>query len=209
MPSGYNQAFTWSYPTMSDHGYINYFEVLEVTDSCKIGEVRNAYKKVMKQLLMEIGRTTITDSRRDSFLLNIARVNAAYYILRDNVRRQQYVDDRARVIELEDRWRKAVEGNTDEMDGLRRAYDGALRHFLSTYMEEYMLEAGRDRECVEASRWSRAHERHASRVLRHFRQRLYHEIHERLPYYQITQPEIDWDERARQVAATLAEGSAA
>lgn len=192
---------------MTDHGYINYFEILDVTDTCKIGDVRNSYKKAMKQLLSEIGRTTITDSRRDSFLLNIARINAAYYILRDNDRRQQYVDDRAKVISLEEQWRVAVEGGSDEIDSLRRAYDGALRHFLSTYMEELMLEAGRDRECVETSRWSRGHERHASRVLRHFRQRLYHEIHERLPYYQVTRPEIDWDERAQHVAAALATGS--
>ncbi len=193
---------------MSDQGYINYFEVLGLTETCKIGEVRNSYKKVIKQLLMEIGRSTITDSRRDAFLLDIAKLNAAYYILRDNDRRQQYIDDRARIISLEAQWNVAVEKNSDEMDSLRRAYDGALKHFLSTYMEELMLEAGRDRECVEASRWSRAHERHASRVLRHFRQRLYHEIHERLPFYQITPPEIDWDQRAQLVAETLADGSA-
>ena len=194
---------------MSDQGYIDYFDALGVSDTAKIGEVKNTYKKVMKQLLMEIGRTTITDSRRDSFLLNIARLNAAYYILRDNDRREQYVDDRAKVVDLEQQWRDAVEKGTDTADGLRRAYDGALKHFLSTYMEELMLEAGRDRECVEASRWSRAHERHASRVLRHYRQRIYHEIHERLPYYQITAPEIDWDERAKLVSQTLAEGSVA
>lgn len=193
---------------MSDQGYINYFEVLGVSDSAKIGEVKNAYKKVMKQLLMEIGRTTITDSRRDAFLLDIARLNAAYYILRDNDRRQRYVADREKVISLEDEWRAAVDNGTDDVDRLRRAYDGALRHFLSTYLEELMLEAGRDRECVEASRWSRAHERHASRVLRHYRQRIYHEIHERLPYYQITPPDIDWEERAAQVEKTLSEGSA-
>jgi hypothetical protein len=193
---------------MSDQSYINYFEVLGVSDACKAGEVRNSYKKVTKQLLMEIGRATITDSRRDTFLLEIAKLNAAYYILRDNDRRQQYIDDRARIISLEEQWHDAVEANTDEVDSLRRDYDGTLRQFLSKYMEELMLEAGRDRECVEASRWSRAHERHASRVLRHFRQRLFHEIHERLPYYQITPPKIDWDERAKWVSRTLADGSA-
>lgn len=192
---------------MSDQGYINYFDILGVSESAKIGEVKNAYKKVMKQLLMEIGRTTITDSRRDAFLLDIARLNAAYYILRDNARRQQYVDDRAAVVQLEDEWREAVQNETDAADQLRRAYDAALRHFLSTYLEELVLEAGRDRECVEASRWSRAHERHASRVLRHYRQRIYHEIHERLPYYQITAPEIDWEERSRFIAQSLSEGS--
>ena len=194
---------------MSDQGYINYFDVLGVSDTCKAGEVRNSYKKATKQLLMEIGRTTITDSRRDTFLLEIAKLNAAYYILRDNARRQQYIEDRARIISLEEQWHEAVAANSEEVDSLRRAYDGTLRQFLSKYMEELMLEAGRDRECVEASRWSRAHERHASRVLRHFRQRLFNEIHERLPYYEITPPEIDWDERAKWVASVLADGSVA
>jgi hypothetical protein len=71
-------------------------------------------------------------------------------------------------------------------------------------MEELVLEAGRDPECVEASHWDPAHERHASSVLRHHRQRLYHQIHERLPYYDITRPEIDWEERARTASAMLA-----
>ena len=194
---------------MSDQGYINYFDVLGVSDTCKAGEVRNSYKKATKQLLMEIGRTTITGSRRDTFLLEIAKLNAAYYILRDNARRQQYIEDRARIISLEEQWHEAAAANSEEVDSLRRAYDGTLRQFLSKYMEELMLEAGRDRECVEASRWSRAHERHASRVLRHFRQRLFNEIHERLPYYEITPPEIDWDERAKWVASVLADGSVA
>ena len=189
---------------MSDQGYINYFEVLGVSETCKAGEVRNSYKKVTKQLLLEIGRSTITDSRRDAFLLDIAKLNAAYYILRDNDRRQRYIDDRADVIEREAAWQSADEAT---IDNCRRAYDAALKHFLSTYMEELMLEAGRDPECVEASRWSRAHERHASRILRHYRQRLYTEIHERLPYYQITAPTIDWDERSQTAAKTLAQGS--
>ena len=66
-----------------------------------------------------------------------------------------------------------------------------------------MLEAGRDRDCVETSHWDPYHERHASRVLRHYRQRLYHEVRERLPYHEVSKPEVDWDERARTVAVLL------
>lgn len=193
---------------MTDDGYINYFEVLELGEDCKPGEVRNNYKRLMKKLLMEIGRSQITDSRRDAFLLDIATHNAAYYILRDNELRQHYIDDRANVIRLEAAWHEAVAKDASDIDIHRRKFDAALRHYLSRYMEELMLLAGRDKECVEASRWSRAHERHASRVLRHYRQRLYHEIQERLPYYEITKPEIDWDERKSLVRNTLMQGGA-
>ena len=193
---------------MTDDGYINYFHVLELEDDCKAGEVRNNYKRLIKKLLMEIGRTQITDSRRDTFLLDLAKHNAAFYILRDNDLRQQYVEDRNTVIALEHAWHEAVKQHADTLDNDRRKFDAALRHFLSRYMEELMLEAGRDKECVEASHWSRAHERHASRVLRHFRQRLYHAIHERLPYYDITEPQVDWEERKNLVKNTLFQESA-
>jgi len=193
---------------MTDDGYINYFHVLELDEDCKAGEVRNNYKRLIKKLLMEIGRTQITDNRRDTFLLDIARHNAAFYILRDNDLRQHYVEDRRTVIALEEAWHNAVKQGSDAVDSSRRKFDGALRHFLSRYMEELMLEAGRDKECVEASHWSRAHERHASRVLRQYRQRLYNEIHERLPYYEITEPEVDWEERKSLVINTLLQESA-
>jgi hypothetical protein len=177
---------------MSDQGYINYFSVLDLEEDCKPGEVRKNYKKKMKSLIMEIGRVEITQERRDTYLLDLATHNASYYILRDNARREQYLSDRKNVMGLESAWGEAVASNSEEMDGLRRKFDGALRDFLSAYMEELMLEAGRDPECVEASRWDPAHERHASRVLRHYRQRLYHEIHERLPFHDVTEPVIDW-----------------
>lgn len=185
---------------MSDSGYINYFELLGIGPEAKPGEVRNSYKKLMKGLVGDIAHTQITPERRDRFLLNMAQLNAAFYILRDKERRARYEADRARVIEAEAKWREADAqgGNTEET---RRNYDSALKHFLSTYMEELILEAGRDPECVEASHWDPSHERHAGRVLRHYRQRQYNEIHERLPFYDITKPVIDWDERARTVAA--------
>jgi curved DNA-binding protein CbpA len=189
---------------MTQEGYIDYFAVLKLPAECKPGEVRKEYKRLMKDLLIEIARVEITPARRDKYLLDMAQLNAAFYILRDNELREKYVQDRNRVMELEDEWRAAVEKVAPEADGLRRKYDGAVRHFLSTYMEELVLEAGRDPECVEASNWDPAHERHASRVLRHYRQRQYQAIHERLPYVQITKPEIDWAERGRTAALLIA-----
>lgn len=186
-----------------ESGYINYFEVLGVSEDAKPGEVRNRYKRAAKDLILEISRTTLTEDRRDRFLLEMAKLNAAYYILRDSERRQRYMEDRERVIALEEQWRTAAEQHRDDEDVLRRAFDNALRHFLSRYLEELLLEAGRDAECVEASGWDAAHERHASRVLRHYRQQLYQIIHERLPFYDVTQPQVDWMLRSRFVDEVL------
>jgi curved DNA-binding protein CbpA len=192
----------------TESSYIDYFSVLDLTSDAKPGEVRRVYKKKMKHLVIDIAQAEITDTVRDRFLLDMARLNAAYYILRDNDRRATYCVDRAEVISLEKEWCAAADANKDtaEMDRLRRTFDSALRHFLSVYMEELMLEAGRDKECVEASNWDAAHERHASRTLRHYRQRLYHEIQERLPFFSVTPPKIDWDERQRTAAALMTAG---
>lgn len=189
---------------MSDKGYVNYLEIFKLQEDCKPGEVRNAYKRLMKDLIFEISRTQMTPDKRDRYFLELARHNAAFYILRDNARRAQYLQDRHAVIELEDEWRAAMESGAENREQLRRSYDAAVKHFLARYMEELVFEAGRDPECVEASGWDAAHERHAERVLRHYRQRLYHEIHERLPFYQVTKPDIDWDERSRCVLGILA-----
>ena len=74
----------------------------------------------------------------------------------------------------------------------------------SKYVEEMMLTAGHDKECVEHSHWDEAHERHAFRILRHYRQGLYQKILERLPFAEVTRPDIDWDERRRTVLGILA-----
>jgi len=189
---------------MKQDGYIDYFATLGLEPDAKPGEVKNHYRKAMKTLVNEIAQTEITAAKRDAFLLQMAEMNAAFYILREEDRRKRYQADRERAMRLEDEWREAVEKKSPEAESLRRQYDGALKHFLSAYMEEFVLEAGRDKECVENSHWDPSHERHASRILRHHRQRLYQKIHERLPYYEITPPSIDWEERARTVAATLA-----
>jgi curved DNA-binding protein CbpA len=190
---------------MDDHGYIDYFAVLDSTSEAKPGEIRKNYKKKMKDLVMEIARVAITEERRDRYLLELAKLNAAFYILRENERREQYVQDREHVMDLEKKWAEAVKaGQTGGVEDMRRYFDGALRDFLSKYMEELMLEAGRDKECIEASNWDAAHERHAGRVLRHFRHQCYQVIQERLPFYTVTEPKVDWDERARTVAGIIA-----
>lgn len=188
---------------MSDQGYIDYFAVLGLEQDAKPGEVRNTYKRAMRDLVIAIQRTEITADRRERFLLDLAKLNAAFFILRDVQRRDQYVADRSKVIQLESEWRNAVDSGSLEVDALRRSFDAALRHFLSRYMEEYMLAAGRDQECMEASNWDHNHERHASKILRHYRQEQYHQIHERLPFYDVTRPNIDWDERERTARAIL------
>ncbi|MBI2424674.1 MAG: hypothetical protein HYV27_17725 [Candidatus Hydrogenedentes bacterium] len=193
---------------MPDTGYINYFEVLGLDETCKTGDVRKNYKQQMKALVMEIGRVEITPERKDAYLLELARHNAAFYILRDTDLRDHYEKDRRNVIALEVQWGEAVKSDSPDADRLRRQYDAALRHFLSRYLEELMLVAGRDPECVEASRWDPAHERHAGPVLRSFRQQLYQEIQERLPFSEVTEPQIDWEERVRTIADTLSAAGA-
>lgn len=190
---------------MSDAGYVDYFAVLELDAECKPGDVRKEYKRRIKDLLLSIQKTAMNEAKRDQYLLDMALLNAAFYILRDNDRRATYVEDRERAIRLESEWREAAAHAGAETDNLRRQYDGALRHFLTTYLEEMVLEAGRDAEAVEASGWDPYHERHASRVLRHHRQRLYQEIHERLPFTDVSKPEINWDERQRTVERLLSE----
>lgn len=192
-------------PRPNDAGYVNYFEILDLDPDAKAGEVKKMYRKKMKDLVMEIARVEITEERRAHYLLEMAKLNAAFYLLRDNTTRQEYWDARNELIALEQKWRESVDQNKDDADKLRREYDAKLKAFLSKYVEELMLEAGRDKECVEASHWDPAHERHASRYLREFRHNLYTEIHERLPYSEITPPRIDWNERRAAVEKLLTE----
>ena len=189
---------------MSEDGYVNYFEMLALDESAKPGDVRKNYKRMIKDLIMEIARVEITGERRDRYLLEIAKLNAALYVLRDNETRESYWRQRAEVIQIESQWREAAQNGDAAADALRRSFDSKLRHFLSRYVEEAMLEAGRDKEAVEASNWDAAHERHASRILRHYRHGLYQQILDRLPYWEITTPRIDWAEREKAVAGMMA-----
>jgi len=187
-----------------DSGYIDYREILELPEKYKPADVIRTYKKKMKSLVIEISQGKVTPEQRDRYLLLMAQLNAAFHIFRDRGRGETYLRERDEVIALEAQWR-AVADDPEESDALRRRYDQALRNFLAKYMEELMLEAGRDPDCIEHSGWDAAHERHAGRILRQYRQQRYHQIHERLPYYEITQPSIDWKERAGFVDSLLSE----
>jgi curved DNA-binding protein CbpA len=189
----------------TEKGYVNYFEALDLDPSAKPGDVRKAYRKKMKDLVFEIHHAQITEERRAHYLLEMAKLNAALCILRDNETRETYWREREEAMALEEEWRRAAD--TPESDALRRQFDAKIRHFLSHYVEEAMLDAGRDKECVEASGWDAAHARHASRILRHYRHGLFRDILERLPYHEVTPPRIDWEERRRTAAAILEEGS--
>jgi len=186
-----------------DTGYVNYFAILDLDENAKPGEVRKSYKRKMKDLVMEIARVTITEDLRAKYLLEMAKLNAALVVLRDTDLREQYWQDRQETISLEEKWREAAEAHTGDADSLRRRYERRLRHFLSRYVEEMMLAAGRDKDCVEASNWDEAHERHGLRIFRHYQHRLYRKIHERLPYHEVTIPAIDWGERCSAVATLV------
>ncbi len=188
-----------------ESGYVNYFEVLGLDENAKPGEVRKSYRQKMKALVNEIADVEITEERRSRYLLEMAKMNAALFILRDTETRDEYWNSRQDLVELERKWKEAADSSdANEADRYRKAYDGKVRDFLGKYVEDYMLAAGRDKECVEASHWDPYHERHAFRILRHYRQSLYREILERLPYAEITRPEIDWDQRETAVSRMLA-----
>ncbi len=191
--------------THSDEGYIDYFAILGLDADAKPGEVRKEYRRRMKDLVYEIAETEITEEKRSFYLLEMAKLNAAYYILGNSSRREAYATERIALMALERQWRAAAEGNAPDADALRREFDRRIRAFLSKYIEEAMLDAGRDKECVEASHWNEAHERHAFRILRHYRQSLYQKILARLPYVEVTPPRIDWRERQQTVGAILSE----
>lgn len=192
---------------MSDAGYINYFEILGVTENANPGEVRKNYKRRMKELVSEIAREEITDDRRAHYLLEMAQLNAAVHVLRDKDKRAAYWDERSELIALEEEWCGLGDGDPEASDRLRRRFDGGVRSFLSKYIEEATLEAGQDKEVRESSHWNDAHARHATRILRHYRQRLYQDILERLPYYEVTRPVIDWEERRATIGGLIEEAT--
>ncbi len=195
---------------MSEAGYINYFEILGLRENANPGEVRNTYRTKMKALVQEIKRSTITEDRRAQFILEMAKLNAAAIVLRDNARREAYWTERRELIDLEKRWCDAAERDPDpeKSDALRREFDGRIRSFLSKYVEETMFEAAQDKEVAETSGWNAYYSRYALNLLRHYRHLLYHDILERLPYHAVTRPEIEWSERAAFVNTALAASEA-
>ena len=154
-----------------DSGYVDYRTVLDLPENYKPADVIRTYKKKMKNLVIEISQTKVTQEQRDQYLLLMAQLNAAFYIFRDRARGESYLRERDEVIQLEEEWR-TVTGDPAKSDVMRRRYDQALRSFLAKYMEELVLEAGRDPDCIESSGWDAAHERYAGRILRQYRQQL-------------------------------------
>ena len=193
-------------PTSNDGGYVNYFEILELEPDAKPGEVRKSYRTKMKNLVAEIAAVEITEERRARYLLEMAKLNAGLFLLRETELRDTYWRDRKELIDLELEWCRAAEAGGDTNE-LRKSYDAHVRSFLSRYVEDAMLAGGRDKECVETSHWDAAHERHASRILRHYRNGLYQQILERLPFADVTKPTIDWNERQKFVGSVLAQGA--
>jgi len=189
-----------------ENGYVDYFEVLGLDETAKPGEVRKSYRTKMKELVAEIAAVEITEERRSRYLLEMAKLNAALFLLRETDLRDAYWSDRKQLIALERQWRDAANAGQDTNE-LRKSFDSQVRGFLSRYVEDAMLAGGRDKECVEVSYWDAAHERHASGILRQYRQELYRQILERLPYADVTKPNIDWDERRRFVTGVLAQGA--
>jgi len=188
-------------------GYIDFFSILGLDENARPGDVRKVYRKRMKALVSEIARAEITEQSRVRYLLDMAQLNAALLVLRESGPRDEYWNERKALIALEDKWREAVDASDDGAEMVRREYIGRLQSFLSRYCEELMLAAGQDKECVEHSHWDNAHTRHASRILRFYRNDLHQKILERLPYVEVTPPEIDFEERRRFIAGVLAEGS--
>lgn len=190
----------------NEAGYVNYFEILELDEAAKPGEVRKSYRTKMKELVAEIAAVEITEDRRAKYLLDMAKLNAALFLLRETELRDVYWHDRQELIALERAWRDASAAGQDTNE-LRKSFDSRVRSFLSRYVEDAMLAGGRDKECVEVSHWDAAHERHASRILRYYRHSLFQQILERLPYADVTKPNIDWTERQRFVANVLTQGA--
>jgi hypothetical protein len=192
--------------TLPDKGYINFYDTLGLEPGANPGEIRKTYKKKMKQLVMDIAQAEITEAVRNQFLLDLAKLNAAVYVLRDKGLSEAYWNERQELIDLEQKWTSLPVNALDERDKLRQQFDSLVRHFLSRYVEEITLVAGLDKEVAEASNWNQAHARHATRILRHYRHNLYHDILERLPFYEITTPKINWDEREKAVIQMASEG---
>ena len=190
-----------------DLGYIDYAAILGVPQDARPGDVRNVYKKRMRELVRDISESQLTEAKRSRFLLEMAKLNAALFILRDREQRDAYFAARNHLIELERDWREAVEQGGSDAENLRREYDRLLRDFLSRYVEELMLGAGTDAECIEASGWDAAHARHAAPLLRHYRHTLQQQILARLPYFEVTPPQVDWHERGEWIDRMIAEGA--
>ena len=100
---------------MPDSGYVNYYHVLGLEDEANPGEVRKTYKRLIKKLVQDIAQQQITEAKRDEFLLEMAKLNAAVYLLRDKKRREEYWSLRGELIALEQEW-TAAQGTDGDQD---------------------------------------------------------------------------------------------
>lgn len=191
--------------TDSFPGYIDFYAILGLDAETNPGAIRNTYKKLMKQLLVDISKSQQTGERIDHFILEMAKLNAAVYVLRDKETRETYDSERASLIALEQEWCALPESDRESHDKIRRQFDARVRAFLSKYVEESVLAAALDKEVVETSHWNPAYTRHATRLLRKYRHGLLHDIFERLPFHEVTTPNIDWSERETAAQRLLAE----
>ena len=79
--------------------------------------MRKNYKRKMKDLVLGMSRVEITEERRARYLLETAKLNTAFHILRDSDRRARYWQERQKVMALEDAWREAAQGNGSRLRG--------------------------------------------------------------------------------------------
>ena len=187
----------------SEVGYINYFDTLGLADGANPGEVRKSYKKLVKKLIQDVQNTEVTPDKRSAFILDMARFNAACFVLKDKVRREIYWEERQAMINLEAEWLAIGQDDSKAQEEIRGRFDQEIRSFLSKYVEEMTLTAGHDKEVVEVSQWNPDYARFATSLLRYYRHHLYNDILERLPFHEVTKPKIDWDERQSAVAELL------
>lgn len=188
----------------SDAGYVNYFADLGLKEDAHTGEVRKVYRRAIKKLVADATQGgPMSQSRQNKYLLDMSRLNAALYVLKDKDLRETYLNERNELIELEKTWRETPDDDIELNNRYRVEFETKVKSFLSKYVEEMTLTAGQDKEVMEASNWDAAHARHATALLRYYRQHLYQDIRERLPYHEVTEPKIDWTERENTIASIL------
>lgn len=187
----------------SDAGYINYFDTLGLADGANPGEVRKVYKRSIKKLIQEVSGKAITPDKRSSFILDMSRLNAACFVLKDKDRREEYWAEREALIVMEAEWCALDPQDAGAQEGMRTEFDMRVRSFLTKYVEEMTLTASGDKEVIEASNWNESHARFATSLLRYYRHHLYNDILERLPFHEVTEPKINWDERKSTVSELL------
>lgn len=184
-------------------GYVNYFGDLGLNEDAHTGEVRKVYKRAIKKLVSEATQGPMSQAKQNKYLLDMSRLNAALYVLKDKDLREAYQNERNELIELEKLWCEAPKDDFELNNKYRAEFETNVKSFLSKYVEEMTLTAGQDKEVVETSNWDAAHARHATALLRYYRHHLYQDILERLPYHQVTEPKVDWDERAKTISSIL------